>query len=310
MTRALLAAVALGAPIVAGALPAAVQAQVVGTAASVVGDVELTNATITRPQPVELRRRIAWGDLIHTGHGAQMQILLLDRTTFGIGPRSNLRIDRYVYDPRASRSLAATLLEGALRFLSGRQASGNSADITTPSGRIGIRGTALDVLVGEHAKAIARDEPSVGGGNNASDREATLVVLRGPGPGTAGGLTPGLAEVTGAGVTVRLDRPGQAAYIPRNGAPPIGPFTISDEGLGKVIDRVSATVERANDGSLLGDILPVAAGVAAVVGVALLADGNGDGQTATQNPNRPTDVPGATVGGQNGPTSPTGGPVN
>lgn len=300
MTRALLAAVAL----LALATPAMAQQQVVGTAASVVGQVELTNAAITRPQRIALNRRLAWGDLIRTGHGAQMQILLLDRTTFGIGPRSNLRIDRYVYDPNASRSLAATLLEGALRFLSGRQASGNSADIDTPSGRIGIRGTAIDMLVGEHAKAIARDEPAVGGGNNASDREATLVVLRGPGPGTAGGLTPGLADVTAAGVTVRLDRPGMAAFIPRNGAPPIGPFQISDAGLGKVIDRVSATVERANDGSLLGDILPVAAGVAAVVGVAVLADGNGDnGQTVTT----PNDVPRPTA---SNPNNPAGGPAN
>jgi hypothetical protein len=302
MSRRFLTAVAL----LALATPAAVHAQVVGTAASVVGNVELSNATITRPQAVALNRRLAWGDLIRTGHGAQMQILLLDRTTFGIGPRSNLRIDRYVYDPNASRSLAATLLEGALRFLSGRQASGNTADVTTPSGRIGIRGTAIDMLVGEHAKSIARDEPSVGGGNNASDREATLVVLRGPGAGTAGGLTPGLAEVTAAGVTVVLDRPGLAAYIPRNGAPPIGPFQISDAGLGKVIDRVSATVERANDGSLLGDILPVAAGVAAVVGVAVLTGGDGDGQTVTT----PNDVPNSTAGGPINPTTGPNGPGN
>lgn len=299
MTRALLAAVA---PLALAFVTPTAQAQVVGTAASVVGEVNLTNATITRPQRVALNRRMAWGDQVRTGHSAQMQILLLDRTTFGIGPRSTLRIDRYVYDPNASRSLAATLLEGALRFLSGRQAGGNSADIDTPSGRIGIRGTALDMLVGEHARAIARNEPAVGGGNNASDREATLVVLRGPGTATAGGLTPGLAEVTAAGVTVRLDRPGMAAFIPRNGAPPIGPFAISDAGLGRVIDRVSATVERANDGSLLGDILPVAAGVAAVVGVAVLTGGEGDsGQTVTT----PNDVPNSTAGI---PTSPSAGP--
>ncbi len=303
MSRALLAAVAL----LALAAPAAAQAQVVGTAASVVGEVNLTNATITRPQRVALNRRMAWGDQVRTGHGAQMQILLLDRTTFGIGPRSTLRIDRYVYDPDANRSLVATLLEGALRFLSGRQDVGSSADIDSPSGRIGIRGTALDMLVGEHAKAIAREEPAVGRGNDASDREATLVVLRGPGPGTAGGLTPGLAEVTAAGVTVRLDRPGMAAFIPRNGAPPIGPFPISDAGLGRVIDRVSATVERANDGSLLGDILPVAAGVAAVVGVAVLTGGDGDnGQTVTTPndvPNTTAGVPTSSTAGPNGPTN-------
>jgi len=86
---------------------------------------------------------------------------------------------------------------------------------------------------------------------------------------------------------------------------------ISDAGLGKVIDRVSATVERANDGSLLGDILPVAAGVAAVVGVALLAGGDGDGGQTVTTPN---DVPNSTTGGPvtapNGPTAGPNGPSN
>ena len=311
MTRRTLTAALVAATVLAQApSPAfAQQRTVVGTAASVVGDVDLTNAAVSE-RPVTRNQRLAWGDTIHTGHGAQMQILLLDRSTFGIGPRSRVQINRFVYDPNADRSLVATLIEGTLRFFSGRQASGNSADITTPSGRIGIRGTAIDMVVGEHAKGIARDEPAVGGGNNASDAEATLVVLRGPGPGTAGGLTPGLAEVTAAGVTVRLDRPGQAAYIPRNGAPPIGPFQISDAGLGRVIDRVSATVERANDGSLLGDILPVAAGVALVVGVAVATGGGDNGQTVTTPTDGPNDVPNPTVGvPTNGPTNnPTGGP--
>ena len=55
--------------------------------------------------------------------------------------------------------------------------------------------------------------------------------------------------------------------------------------------------------SLLGDILPVAAGVAAVVGVAVLTGGDDDGQTVTT----PNDVPNSTVGG---PFSPTAAPPN
>jgi hypothetical protein len=285
----------------------------VGTAASVVGEVRMSNTQIRDPRRITARQRLAWGDMVQTGGGSQLQILLLDRSTFGIGARSRVTIDRYVYDPAQGRSLAATFLRGALRFFSGRQAPGNSADVTTPSGRIGIRGTAIDMLVGEEARAIARDEAAVGDIRSRED-EATLVVLRGPGAGTAGGLTPGLAEVTAAGVTVQLDNPGEAAFIPFNGAPPIGPFQISDAGLSRVIDRLAGEVVRAGDGGLLGDLLPVAAGVAAVAVGVLVATDDDSGQTATtqdttgQNPAGQTTAPNTTVpttGATGVPPSPT-----
>lgn len=299
-----LTSLALSCALLALATPAAAQ-QVVGNTSSVVGEVRLSNTTVTEPRRIALRQRIAWGDLIQTGGGSQAQILLLDRSTFGIGARSRVRIDRFVYDPDAERSITASLLQGALRFFSGRQAGSNSAEVTSPSGRIGIRGTAIDMLVGEDAKKIAKDEAAVGD-VDARDREATLVVLRGPGAGTAGGLTPGLADVTAAGVTVRLDRPGQAAFIPRLGAAPIGPFMISDGGLARVQDELAGEVARAADGGLLGDILPVAAGLAVVaVGVIVATDGGGDnGQTVTS----PNDVPNSTVGVPYNPTSGQNGP--
>jgi hypothetical protein len=301
-----LIALTLSCALAALSAPAAAQ-QVVGNASSVVGEVRLSNATQTDPRRIALRQRIAWGDLIQTGGGSQAQILLLDRSTFGIGARSRVRIDSFVYDPDAERSIVASLLQGALRFFSGRQAAGNSAEVTSPSGRIGIRGTAIDMLVGEDARKIARDEPAVGE-FDARDREATLVVLRGPGASTAGNLTPGLAEVTAAGVTVQLDRPGHAAFIPRLGAPPIGPFMISDAGLVRLQNHLAGEVARAADGGgLLGDILPVAAGVAAVaVGVIVATDGGDDGQSA-RSPNDAgtpsVNVPGTPTSGPNGPAN-------
>jgi hypothetical protein len=294
--------VLIGTAITAAALhlPAAAQSQVVGNASSVVGEVRMTNAQNTQPRPITLRQRLAWGDLIQTGSQSQMQILLLDRSTFAVGPRSRVRIDRYVYDPAEGRSAAVTLLRGALRFFSGRQGGSNSADVDTPSGRIGIRGTAIDMLVGEDAKKFGRDEPAVDGAR-ASDDEATLVVLRGPGAGTAGGLTPGRAEVTAGGVTVVLDRPGMATFIPRAGAAPIGPFQISDAGLINIQDELAGEVARASGGGLLGDILPVLGGVAAVaVGVAVATGGgdNPDGQQQEPRGTPPGSNQGSATGGK------------
>jgi hypothetical protein len=246
--------------------PAAAQRVEVGNAAAVVGDVKMSNATIPRPRAIQRRERLAWGDRVDTGKKSQLQILLLDRSTFGVGASSRVQIDRFVYDPDAGRSVFATFAKGALRFFSGREGTENSANVQTPAGRIGIRGTAVDMLVGEEAEEIGEDEDFVDDidGVDSDEDEATLVVLRGPGAATAGGLTVGRAEVEGAGVTVVLDQPGLAAYIPRNGAAPIGPFQISNKGLAKVQDELAPAVARAADGN-------DAETAAAVAGAAVLA---------------------------------------
>lgn len=268
------------------ATPLAAQERVeIGNAATVIGDVRMSNAEIRKPKKIARKQRIAWGDLIDTAKKSQMQILLLDRSSFGIGASSRVRIDRFVYDPDEGRSFFATMVKGALRFFSGREDSRNSGEIETPSGRIGIRGTALDLLVGEEAEEIAEDEPFVGNVDSDED-EATLVVLRGPGAATAGGLIPGRAEVSAAGATVVLDQPGLAAYIPRKGAVPIGPFFLSNPGLAALQDRLQPEVARAarsgGGGGLLRALLPIAGAIA--VGSLLGTDGGDETDTQARNP--------------------------
>ena len=260
----------------------------VGNAASVAGDVSLDNSQLKRPIKVKRRQRIAWGDLIETKKRAQLQILLLDRSNFGIGQRSRVRIDRYVYDPNTGRNVLVSFIKGALRFFSGSDEGQNSGEVVTPAGRIGIRGTAVDMLVGKKAESIAEDESAVGS-VRSDDDEATLVVLRGPGENALSGVTPGLVEVTGADVTVVLDEPGLAAYIPRNGAAPIGPFRISSPALAKVqyeiTPRWARTFGGVSDGAVAGGIL------AGIVGALILSRGGSDGSgnqsddtTASDNP--------------------------
>lgn len=259
--------------------PAASAPVRVGIAATVVGDVRLSNASITKPVKIQRRQRLAWGDTLRTKKSSKVQILLLDRSTLTIASSARLTINRFVYDPTKSRSTSATVAKGAFRFMSGRKTPKSSANIDTPSGSIGIRGTMLDGAVGEKAKKIADDEPFLKGVKSDKDT-ATLVVLRGPGANTRGGLTVGLADVTAAGETVVLNEPALAAYIPREGAPPIGPFRLSQSGLSELQDRLAPKVTKANKGGgLLGKLLPVAAGLAAG---ALLVGGDDD------NPNNST----------------------
>jgi hypothetical protein len=266
--------------------PAAAQQVEVGNAATVVGDVMLDNDQLRRPIKVERRRRIAWGDIIATERNSQLQILLLDRSSFGIGQRSRVRIDRYVYDPGKERSVLATLLKGALRFFSGVEKGQRSGEISSPAGRIGIRGTAVDMLVGETAKEIAEKEEFVGRVRSVKN-EATLVVLRGPGANARSGIATGLVEVTGADVTVVLDEPGLAAFIPRFGAAPIGPFRISDTGLAQVQDELAPRWARSfRRGGLPDEVI---AGAAAVIGGILIGTLGGDDRDKRNSQTPPSD---------------------
>lgn len=281
------------------ATPASAQRVEVGNAATVVGDVKMSNAAITRPRAIQRRERLAWGDRVDTGKKSQLQILLLDRSTFGVGASSRVQIDRFVYDPDAGRSVFATFVKGALRFFSGREDGENSAEVQTPAGRIGIRGTAVDMLVGEEAQEIGEDEEFVDDTDDvdSDEDEATLVVLRGPGAATAGGLAVGRAEVTGAGVTVVLDQPGLAAYIPRNGAPPIGPFQISNKGLSQVQDELAPEVARAADGNDGRQAAAAAVGAAAIACVLLICRDDDDDRPRPRQPT--SSQPSSTRGNNN-----------
>ncbi len=253
---------------------ASAQQTQVGIASAIVGDVRMSSPAAPSERKIARKQRIAWGDIIRTRKKSQLHIMLLDRSTFSIGERARVVIDRYIYDPNEGRSFFGRVIEGAFRFLSGSNNANSTATIDTPTGTIGIRGTALDGIVGEEAKEIAEDEPAIPDNTDHDEDTATLVVLRGPGAATEGGLTVGLATVSAAGKTVTLDQPMLAAYIPRRGAQPIGPFRISASGLSELQDELQPSVARANGGGFgLGGIL---AGAAALAGAVLVLTGDDD----------------------------------
>jgi hypothetical protein len=211
--------------------PAFAQTQA-GVAAAVRNKVEIRGPT-RKAHPAAVRERIFMADQAATGAASQLQILLMDRTTFTVGANARVTIDRFVYDPaRNSRQVGVSVAQGAFRFMSGRTAGRPSgqASVRTPISVIGIRGTIFEGVVGPDAIRIAEDEPAVG--RVKSDKgEASLIVLRGPGARTQGDTVPGAIDVTAGGRTVTLDAPELAVYVPRDGAPPIGPFHLSADGL-------------------------------------------------------------------------------
>ncbi|MEO9600914.1 FecR family protein [Parasphingorhabdus sp.] len=263
--------------------PAASAPVQVGIAATVVGDVRRSNTAIKKPIKIPRRQRLAWGDTLTTKGKSKLQILLLDRSTLTIGSNARLVINRFVYDPTKERSLGATVSKGAFRFMSGRKTKKSSASVQSSVGTIGIRGTAVDGVVGKEAVKIAKNEPFLDGVESDKDT-ATLVVLRGPGPNRSGDLDVGLVDVSAAGRTVRLDQPILAAYIPEPGAEPIGPFLLSANGLSKLQDLLAPRVTNANKSSLLNKLLPAAA-IGIGLGLLLPGSGGDDGGDRCVGPN-------------------------
>src|SRR5215470_6805256 len=57
-------------------------------------------------------------EAVRTGVDSVAQLLFSDQTTMSLGPRSEVRLDRYVYDPnRSAGDVAVSLSTGALRFI-------------------------------------------------------------------------------------------------------------------------------------------------------------------------------------------------
>ncbi len=255
-------------------------AQAVGVNAAVRNKVVIVGAGTKKARPAVVRERVNLNDEVRTAAASQLQILLLDRTIFTVGANSRGSVDLFVYDPsRNSRSTVVSVTKGAFSFMSGRSLRRPSGPVTvrTPVATIGIRGTIFEGVVGEEAIEIASREAAVGRKVKARKDEASLIVLRGPGPRTQGDTRRGAIDVTvGAGV-VTLDRPGLALYAPRVGAPPIGPFPISAAGLQALQSLLRTTAEPGGGGGKKGngtrDALLGAAAVGAVIGGAVLLGG-------------------------------------
>ena len=149
------------------------------------------------------------GDRIDSGPQGGLQIMLLDQTVFTLGPDSSLVIDEFVYDPESgSGEMAATMLRGAFRFISGRIAGDNpeNLDLRTPHGQIGVRGTSVLALILPALSEIILT--GVGPGADTGDRPSRILA-------TANGIT---EEVFRAGFRVMI-RAGQAPDSPEQ-APP------------------------------------------------------------------------------------------
>lgn len=122
-----------------------------GTALGVDPDAE---AQGKQPRTLVVGADVFIGDRIVTGPEGQVQILFDDRTELVVGPRSALLIEDYLLrDNGSGGKLAIDALSGTFRFVTGG-APKDRYVINTPTGTIGVRGTAFDFYVDDTSTSV------------------------------------------------------------------------------------------------------------------------------------------------------------
>ena len=92
--------------------------------------------------PVKIGASVFYNQRINTDGSGLVQVLLVDGSTFTVGPGSDLVIDKFVYDPKKNKGeVVATFSKGMLRFVGGKISKNEGGvKINTPTGALAIRG--------------------------------------------------------------------------------------------------------------------------------------------------------------------------
>ena len=117
---------------------------VISTASN--GQEAIGSTTSVKPQAEANTRTLSNGssvyskELIRTGDSGLASLRFHDNSNLSVGPKSSVRLDKFVYDPNKSvGSVAVEAARGSFRFATGSQNNG-SYQVKTPYGTLGIRG--------------------------------------------------------------------------------------------------------------------------------------------------------------------------
>lgn len=136
------AVLAAATPVLAQQPPAAGRIKVVAGDAFIVRQ----NATI----PAQLGQDVFETDSLKTGADGRIGITLKDDTRVSLGPSSELRLQRFIYEPGSgSLGMVLQFVRGVAAYVSGRMAklAPQSIRLETPAAIVGVRGTSLAIRV-------------------------------------------------------------------------------------------------------------------------------------------------------------------
>jgi hypothetical protein len=140
----LAAAVALGSML---ALQGAALAQDSGIGSAKTARNKVQGIVGGETQDVKTGSRVYPDETVRTGDSAVADLVFIDNTNLSVGPISEVRLDKFVYDPTGSSGrvvLQAT--KGAFRFVTGSQ-DHRAYEVRTPFGSLGVRGTVVELVI-------------------------------------------------------------------------------------------------------------------------------------------------------------------
>jgi len=111
------------------------------------GEEAIGKATSVRPQaegshagPLSGGSNVYSRETIRTGDTGQADLQFHDHSNLSVGPKSSVRLDKFVYDSNKSTgSVAIEATRGSFRFVTASQGNG-AVQVKTPYGTLGIRG--------------------------------------------------------------------------------------------------------------------------------------------------------------------------
>jgi hypothetical protein len=178
----------------------------IGVASAVKNDVKRVAGA--NSQQIAVGNDLFSNERIRTGAESTAQVLFLDKTSLTIGPRAELTIDRFVYNPsKGTGQVVLNAVQGAFRFVTGSQ-DPRSYTIKTPVGTLGVRGTIVDLIVANGQVTVILVEGSltmtVNGKTYSLYKPGTAFVFTAGGGATGPVAWDGTIVNTGAEVTFPL----------------------------------------------------------------------------------------------------------
>jgi hypothetical protein len=86
-------------------------------------------------------------ETVRTGNLGRADLVFVDKTNLTVGPASEVRLDKFVYDPSGSSGqVVMQMSRGAFRFVTGTQEH-RVYKVSTPYGTLGVRGTVVEMIV-------------------------------------------------------------------------------------------------------------------------------------------------------------------
>lgn len=141
------AALAAGCSALLYAVPATAEPEV-----GAVAQRDFLGATGTRESgeqhDLHFNEQVYTNELVETGARATTNLVFLDRTSLYVGAQSQVRLDKFVYDPEQRLGdVAISFSKGAFRFVTGEIENKDNVSLKTPTATMTIRGTDLLIFV-------------------------------------------------------------------------------------------------------------------------------------------------------------------